>query len=594
MASAQHIFRDGGSNNKPPCFVGEYYDFWKIRMKAYLEAQGEEIWNAVENGPFIPTTVTNNVEEIKVKGSWTDDDKKKVLFDKKAINILQSALGMDEFFRISHCKTAKEIWDTLEVTHEGTVEVKRSKLNTLSQEYEMFRMQPGEKILDLQKRFSHLTNHLMALGKTFSNDELNLKILRSLTREWQPKVTAISEKKSLSKMTSATLFGKLQEHEIELGRLEKHEVQEKKNKSLALKTKARDYDSDDEESQLESEDDVEALFKKFKEFLKRDKLKKVDQGKKFNGESTSRQKVTCFECGNQGHIKNECPSLQKKNGFKSKKFKKPKRAYIAWDDNEVSSSSDSESEEYANLALMASHHSDDEDEEVSSRSSSYENDYQSAINELLNECKILYKKVSTQKKTIQSLEEKIDTMETNFEIEKQSFLEKEKQNFEVEKQNLLEKEKQNFTCKKCDSLSFQIVQLKRVLERYEKGQVGLDNILRQQRRSNDKSGLGYSKFDKLSTSKTIFVKAIDQSNKEKVNKAQKVNHRPKKRLPKKKSYVPRYRSNFVPTCFYCGISGHTPNACYVRNFSVPSGHYVWVKKGTNYEGPKATWVPNKT
>ena len=72
-------------------------------------------------------------------------------------------------------------------------------------------MQPGESILNLQKRFVHLTNHLKALGKTLTNDELNLKVLRSLTREWQPKVTAISEKKSLSKMSSATLFGKLQE-----------------------------------------------------------------------------------------------------------------------------------------------------------------------------------------------------------------------------------------------------------------------------------------------------------------------------------------------------------------------------------------------
>jgi hypothetical protein len=42
---------------------------------------------------------------------------------------------------------------------------------------------------------------------------------------------------------------------------------------------------------------------------------------------------------------------------------------------------------------MASHHSDDENEEVSSKSSSCDNDYQSAINELLNECKILYKTV---------------------------------------------------------------------------------------------------------------------------------------------------------------------------------------------------------
>src|SRR4030066_1784603 len=125
MASASNsniVFKDGGSSNKPPCFVGEYYDFWKIRMRAYLEAQGEEIWNVVENGPFVPTTVVNNVVQEKVKTSWTDDDKKKVLIDKKAINMLQSAFSMDVFFRISHCKTAKEIWDTLETTYEETKE----------------------------------------------------------------------------------------------------------------------------------------------------------------------------------------------------------------------------------------------------------------------------------------------------------------------------------------------------------------------------------------------------------------------------------------------------------------------------------------
>ena len=55
-----------------------------------------------------------------------------------------------------------------------------------------------------------------------------------------------------------------------------------------------------------------------------------------------------------------------------------------------------------------------------------------------------------------------------------------------------------------------------------------------------------------------------------------------------------YNNNFEPTCFYCGIKGHTPNAFYIRNFSVTSGHYLWVMKGNNYEGPKETWVPNKT
>jgi len=70
------------------------------------------------------------------------------------------------------------------VTHEGTEEVKRSRLNTLSQNYEMFRTKPDESILELQKQFTHLTNHLIELEKIFPNNDLNLKVLRSLNRSW--------------------------------------------------------------------------------------------------------------------------------------------------------------------------------------------------------------------------------------------------------------------------------------------------------------------------------------------------------------------------------------------------------------------------
>nr|XP_027188425.1 uncharacterized protein LOC113785764 [Cicer arietinum] len=110
--------------------------------------------------------------------------------------------------------------------------------------------------------------------------------------------------------------------------------------------------------------------------------------------STSSQKFTCFECGKQGHIKAECPNTIKKNTIKKKEFKK---AYIAWEDNKVSSSSDSESDEYANVALMASHQSE-EKEEVSNKDSPHHNetnseliieynDAENAIKELLMVCK---------------------------------------------------------------------------------------------------------------------------------------------------------------------------------------------------------------
>lgn len=199
------------------------------------------MWKAVIEGPFVPTTVVNGVGTPKPEASWDEDDEKKVLYDKKAINLLQGALGMDEFFLISTCTTKKEIWDTLVETHEGTAEVKRSRLNTLSQEYGLFRMQPKESILNLQK-FVHLTNHLKTLGKTLTKDELNLKVLRYLTRKWQPKETAISKKKNLSTMTSATLFGKLQEYETELGILEKHENLDKKSESITLKVDSKEVE----------------------------------------------------------------------------------------------------------------------------------------------------------------------------------------------------------------------------------------------------------------------------------------------------------------------------------------------------------------
>jgi len=56
---------------------------------------------------------------------------------------------MDEFFRMSQCSSAKEMWEVLEVTHEGTEVVKRSRKHSLIQEYELFRMQPEESIADV-------------------------------------------------------------------------------------------------------------------------------------------------------------------------------------------------------------------------------------------------------------------------------------------------------------------------------------------------------------------------------------------------------------------------------------------------------------
>jgi len=90
---------------------------------------------------------------------------------------------MDEYFRVSNFKNAKDMWDTLQVTHEGTTDVKRSRINTLTHEYELFRMNPNESMQDMQKRFTHIINHLASIGKIFPNEDLINKVLRCLSRE---------------------------------------------------------------------------------------------------------------------------------------------------------------------------------------------------------------------------------------------------------------------------------------------------------------------------------------------------------------------------------------------------------------------------
>ena len=41
-------------------------------------------------------------------------------------------------------------------------------------------MQPEETIADVLKRFTHIINHLTALGKVFDREELKIKILKCL------------------------------------------------------------------------------------------------------------------------------------------------------------------------------------------------------------------------------------------------------------------------------------------------------------------------------------------------------------------------------------------------------------------------------
>nr|KYP41259.1 hypothetical protein KK1_037381 [Cajanus cajan] len=205
--------------------------------------------------------------------------------------------------------------DTLKITHEGTNDVKRSRRNTLIHEYELFRMNQNESIQDKQKRFTHIINHLTSLGKVFPNQDLINKSLRCLSREWQPKVTAIAESKDLTTMSLATLFRKLQRHEMKLMRLNQYEESDKRKKGIALKTSSFIQEEDEKEDNIEEDDldddeDFSLFIKRFNKYLRnKGNRKRSNFNNKRKGEDFS-STPKCYECNQPGLFTRNVPFLR--------------------------------------------------------------------------------------------------------------------------------------------------------------------------------------------------------------------------------------------------------------------------------------------
>lgn len=122
---------------------------------------------------------------------YNEDDKKMMSLKTKAINIMFCTLDVIEFNRVLASELAKEVWIILQTTYEGTSQVKKSKIELLFRDYELFEIKEGENIIDMYKWFSNLANNLRGLGQRFETIELVKKIFRSLSDSWTIMVAMI-------------------------------------------------------------------------------------------------------------------------------------------------------------------------------------------------------------------------------------------------------------------------------------------------------------------------------------------------------------------------------------------------------------------
>ncbi|KAH9792213.1 hypothetical protein KPL71_004031 [Citrus sinensis] len=445
-------------------------------------------------------------------------------------------------------------------------------------------MEQNESVYSIYTRFTDIVNTLGALGKTFSNNEKVKKIIRSLPKECRPKRTAIEEAKDLNILPIDDLIGSLISYDKDLAA---ERGNEEKKKSIALK--ASKHESD-EESELD-EEEMDMLARRFRKLFK-----KSGERRKFRDLKNRKEKnevIKCYECKKPGHIRTECPLLNKLK----------KKAMVAtWDDSDDETSDDEEHQEMTNLALMAIGDESDDELDETNDLSTYDELYD-AFKELHdNWIKISKKNACLKKKMVkltnenESLSAKITCLELdnktlhdrvalsnekpstshehlesyvdNLKNEKDalqkcndslnekikgleldnkmlhdriaSFKYKQSTSYEHEKSHVDELMKENEVLKKKSN------ELNQIVLKFTNGQKMLDNLLNSQKCVFDKGGIGYKPNLKQKYYKSYFVKTT--------------------------------LINDQIVCHYCNQNGHMKLRCPVKRNAYYGVTCIWVAK----------------
>ncbi|KAL8126889.1 hypothetical protein AgCh_013981 [Apium graveolens] len=374
---------------------------WSLRFEdridnefhAFIEVLKEAGYHVEANDPIFNVVIEKKVKDNAIEedimdpemGEGNADDGIKGK-DKKAMNILFNGVDGDMFDNIINFKTAKDVWDTIQIICDGTEQVRENKMQLLIQQYEHFHNEESESLTDIFSRFQKLLNALKLHGRIYQTKDSNLKLFRSLPKKWKPMTVSLRNSQDYKEFTLERLYGILKTYELEIEQDERMERGKKKGGSIALvvelekekevnmeavestsrvfenKVKGLAVESEDSLSQDDIEDIDEHLAFLSRRFSKL-KFKKNFGAAKPNRNMVDKSKFKCFKCGLAGHFASECrksDSSKKKFepvDYKQKYFellKQKERAFITQENDWAADGLDEDEDvSYVNLALMA-------------------------------------------------------------------------------------------------------------------------------------------------------------------------------------------------------------------------------------------------
>ncbi|GJZ33122.1 putative ribonuclease H-like domain-containing protein [Tanacetum coccineum] len=191
------------------------FELWKMRIEQYFLMTDYALWEVIVNGDSPPPKRTvDGVEQTYPP--TTAEEKLARKNELKARGTLLMALPNEHQLKFNTYKCAKTLMEAIEKRFGGNKESKKTQKTLLKQQYENFNGSSSEGLDQTYDRLQKLISQLEILGETISQEDMNLKFLRSLPSEWKTHTLIWRNKPDLDTLSMDDLYNNLKIYETEV------------------------------------------------------------------------------------------------------------------------------------------------------------------------------------------------------------------------------------------------------------------------------------------------------------------------------------------------------------------------------------------
>ncbi|GJZ20115.1 putative ribonuclease H-like domain-containing protein [Tanacetum coccineum] len=236
----------------------------------------------------------------------------------KAKSTLLLAIPDEYLLKFHGIKDAKTFWEAIKARFGGNKESKKMQKTILKQQYENFAASRSEGLDKTYDRFQKLISQLEIHGEVISQEDANLKLLRSLPSAWNNIALIMRNKSDLDtlKHTTSTNEAVNTAHEVSTTSSQGQASSSTYADDVMFSFFANQSNSpqlDNEDLEQIDTDDLEEMDLKWQVAMLTMRvkrfLKKTGRNLNFNGKETvgfDKTKVECYNCHRRGHFAREC------------------------------------------------------------------------------------------------------------------------------------------------------------------------------------------------------------------------------------------------------------------------------------------------